>query len=147
MADVYRGSVCNIAAAASRSSQEGCFRTRDPQVIHPCVIKFSFTPPKVEECYTEYVLDETIEDLKDRTIRCSLEVGSFKRESWHLEPLIMEASMCFGLAKRHKHRRSVLNNNNPPSCRPNLTLLHSSSPPLLPRFHNKAESGYVDHMS
>lgn len=40
MAGVYQGSLCNIAAAASRSSDEGCFRTRDSITF----AKFLFTP-------------------------------------------------------------------------------------------------------
>ncbi|PVH69581.1 HET-domain-containing protein, partial [Cadophora sp. DSE1049] len=44
MCDVYKGSLCNIAAAASSSSSEGgCFRERDPQLIRPCLVATKFT--------------------------------------------------------------------------------------------------------
>lgn len=42
MADVYRGAVCNIGASASRNSDEGCFRTRDPTTVSPCLITTNF---------------------------------------------------------------------------------------------------------
>ncbi|KAH9215206.1 heterokaryon incompatibility protein-domain-containing protein [Leptodontidium sp. 2 PMI_412] len=41
MCNVYKGSLFNIAAAASSSSDGGCFRQRDPRLLRPCLPLYS----------------------------------------------------------------------------------------------------------
>lgn len=64
MAGVYRGSLCNIAASASASSKEGCFRSRDPMMVPPIVVTTSWSN------YTTYgkraFLIENLVDLRSQ---------------------------------------------------------------------------------
>lgn len=53
MCDVYKGSYCNIAAAASTSSDGGCFRERTPRLIEPCILSTQFNNMKSED----YILE------------------------------------------------------------------------------------------
>lgn len=55
MADVYRGSTCNIGASASRSAYEGCFRARDARTVSPLVIKTSYTDASLPNA--EYLVE------------------------------------------------------------------------------------------
>lgn len=54
MAGVYRGAACNIAATASSNSSGGCFRTRDPALMSPCI----FTTEYVDQTNDTYHLME-----------------------------------------------------------------------------------------
>ncbi len=40
---VYGHSFCNIAATASADGRGGCFRTRDPKMIHRCIVNISIS--------------------------------------------------------------------------------------------------------
>jgi hypothetical protein len=43
MSDVYKGSLCKIAATASKNSQGGGFRKRDPRLVKAYLITTSYT--------------------------------------------------------------------------------------------------------
>jgi hypothetical protein len=49
MADIYKGSLCNISAASAEDSSKGCFYERLPGLIKPCVIQSKWTDIKNEE--------------------------------------------------------------------------------------------------
>ena len=48
MSDVYKGSLCNIAATASYNSRGGLFRSRDPRYLPCCIVTTQYT-----ECANE----------------------------------------------------------------------------------------------
>lgn len=54
MADVYKGSLCNIGATSSQGSDEGFFFNRDPVVTLPFVVTTSYNNPKLN---ADYLLD------------------------------------------------------------------------------------------
>lgn len=74
MAGVYRGSMLNIGAAASRSTDEGCFRDRDPNVVRPIIFTTSYAQSHLN---AEYMIDH------DKDLDMSQEE--------HIEPLFSRA--------------------------------------------------------
>jgi Heterokaryon incompatibility protein (HET) len=43
MSDIYKGSVCNIAASVSTNGNDGCIHFRDPRLIEPCIVTTEYT--------------------------------------------------------------------------------------------------------
>ncbi|KAF4626407.1 hypothetical protein G7Y89_g11750 [Cudoniella acicularis] len=43
MGDVYKGALCNIAASGSNDSSGGCFHTRNPRLVEPCILTTEFS--------------------------------------------------------------------------------------------------------
>lgn len=61
MAGVYQGSLCNIAAAASRSSDGGCFRARDPTILPLCTFTTDYNKPELNG---EYIIRHSGSDSR-----------------------------------------------------------------------------------
>ena len=53
MGDVYKGALCNIAATASADSNGGCFRTREPRLLEPCIITTEYTNHANDEYHVQ----------------------------------------------------------------------------------------------
>jgi len=70
MQDVYRGSLCNIAASGSGSSLEGCFRKRKPQLVKPCIVKTSYSHANLTnlECIVENSSEKDIPHDNDQPL-------------------------------------------------------------------------------
>lgn len=63
MASIYKGSTLNIGAAASRSSDEGCFRDRNPNMIRPILFTTSYAQSNFNN---DYMIENDIHlDFKD----------------------------------------------------------------------------------
>ncbi|KAK8053194.1 heterokaryon incompatibility protein-domain-containing protein [Apiospora saccharicola] len=90
MGDVYRNSVCNIAATDSSDSHEGCFYPRNPRILHP--ERLPWTPDRRDEWYLVNSGD-CEERLPEARTRLGHEgpdtldyIESLYRESWEGSP-------------------------------------------------------------
>jgi len=60
MGDVYKGGLCDISAAGSDDSSGGCFYTRDPRLVDPCIFNTIFSDFENDEYHIR--LEDYIED-------------------------------------------------------------------------------------
>jgi hypothetical protein len=78
MGDVYRNSVCTIAASAASSCDAGCFFSRDPRLIEPCKIR-NPSSHALEEFYC-MDCDIWVREIQDSPLN---------RRGWVLQELLL----------------------------------------------------------